>query len=368
MSFMKVDFAHPLTITRFSVFSAYIKENRKEIEKASIPQLLLSGAVSLMLTPARGLENLLFDRTAKKVEVRRPLFVLGHWRSGTTLVQQLLARDPQFGFLDPLMNFTFNFYHILGWAFRNVIASNLDMGRPMDNMKYAMDLPLEEYIVFSTISKNGVYPLNFFPQAFLKYNRFAYVDQMPSAQQTEWIRKYRFLLQKLTALNDGKPLMLKSPDNTARVRLLKKLYPDAKFVNIYRDPYAVVRSTIHLYQKMIPTWSLEAMPDEETLEDWVIRTFKEMYLSYFEEKKTLSPSDLFEIRFEDFEKDPMPILRKMYETLELPGFDEACPLILRHWEGQSGYKKNEFAYADRLIRKVNENLGFYFEHYGYKMR
>ena len=154
---MKVDFAHPFTITKVSVLAKYIAENRKEILKDAIPQLALSGAVTLAVTPARFLEWAIYRKREQKSEVTRPLFVLGHWRSGTTLLQQYLARDAQYGFLDPLMNFTFSFYHILGWAFRNVIASNLDMGRPMDNMKYAMDLPLEEYKAFSDLFEADLY-------------------------------------------------------------------------------------------------------------------------------------------------------------------------------------------------------------------
>ena len=266
------------------------------------------------------------------------------------------------------MNFTFSFYHILGWAFRPVISSNLDIGRPMDNMKYAMDLPFEEYIVFCTLNADGVYPLNFFPQAFLKYSENAYIDRMPPRKKAAWVRAYDRMLKKLTALNDGKPLLLKSPDNTAHVKLLKELYPDAKFVNIYRDPYTVIRSTVHLYQKMIPTWTVEDFPSEEVLEDWVIETFSNMYKTFFDEQKTLGEDSFYEICFEDFEKDPIDILKEMYSALKLDGFDEALSGFERYRNDNRDYKKNEFDYPARLIRKVNEHLGFYFEHYGYKMR
>jgi hypothetical protein len=364
----KVNFAHPLTVTNFHVLARYIKENRADIDPAFYPQIMLSGAVSLAVSPFRILEKILYSKKEARCSVKRPLFILGHWRSGTTLLQQMLAQDSQFGFINPLMNFTMNFYHLLGWAFEQVIADHLVDGRPMDNMEYAMNLPLEEYIVFSTIEPNSVYPLNFFPQAFLKYNENAYVDRMPAGQREKWCENYDRLLKKITYLNDNKPLLLKSPDNTARLAVLKRMYPDARFVSIYRNPYTVVRSTIHLYEKIMANWTLEPLPSRDTMEDWVIETFRNMYLTYFEEMQTCGPDTLYEICFESFEKNPLPVMEDLYQALELGGYDQARDAIAKYWYDRIDYQKNEFDYSEQLIQKVNERLGFYFEHYGYQMR
>ncbi len=364
----KVNFAHPLTVTKFHVLTQYIKENRLDIDPAFYPQIMLSGAVSLAISPFQALEKLLYSKRENRCSVKRPLFILGHWRSGTTLLQQMLAQDSQFGFINPLMSFTMSFYHLLGWAFEKVISDHLADGRPMDNMEYAMNLPLEEYIVFSTIEPNSVYPLNFFPKAFLKYNRNAFVDQMPKDRKEKWCRNYDQLLKKTTFLNDGKPLLLKSPDNTARLRTLLRMYPDAKFVNIYRNPYTVIRSTIHLYEKIMENWSLEQIPSRDTMEDLVIETFRNMYLAYFHEMRDCGSDNLYEICFENFEKNPLPVMEDLYQTLDLGGYEHAKDAISKYWYDRTGYQKNEFEYSKQLIRKVNEQLGFYFEHYGYQMR
>ena len=364
----KVNFAHPLTVTDFHVIVQYMKKNHADIERSFYPQILLSGAVSLFISPFRILEKLLYGSKEARCTVKRPLFILGHWRSGTTLLQQMLAQDSQFGFINPLMNFTFSFYHLLGWAFEKVISDHLEDGRPMDNMEYAMNLPLEEYIVFSTIEENSVYPLNFFPQAFLKYNENAFIDKMPAERRKRWCRKYDYLLKKTTFLNDNKVLLLKSPDNTARLAALLRMYPDAKFVNIYRNPYDVIRSTIHLYEKIMDNWALEKLPSRNTMEDWIIETFRNMYLAYFEEMKECGPDNLYEICFEEFEKDPLPIMEELYRNLDLGGYDEAKDAIAKYWNDRADYKKNSFDLSEELILKVNSRLGFYFEHYKYAMR
>ena len=359
---------HPLLITELPVFCSYIAENRKDICKRYYPQILISGISSLLLTPFVCAENLLCRKAVYSSAVKSPLFVLGHWRCGTTLLYFLLAQDKQFGFINPLMTFTMNFYHILRWFFKPTIAAHVQDERPMDNLKNSMSLPLEEYISFSTRNADSVYPLNFFPQLFIRYNKNAFVDQFSEKKRENWKKSYDYFLRKVTALNDGKSLLLKSPDNTARVRLLKEMYPDAKFVNIYRDPYTVIRSTLHLYDKMMSHWSLEEIPPEETMEDWIIEIFKMMYEAYFKEIQALPPHSLFEIKFEEFENDPLPILKNMYAELELDGFDEALPSIKAYWESLAGYQKNKFEYSERLIKKVNDSLAFYFEHYGYEKK
>lgn len=362
--------AHPLLMAKFPVFLRYLSENRKDISKRYYPQILINWLASFFLTPAVWAENLICKNSIKQNAVKSPLFVLGHWRGGTTLLYFLLAQDSQFGFIDPLMTLTINFYHIsiLKWLFRPTIAAHLHEGRKMDNVKYSMSLPIEEYLSFCLRESDSVYPLNFFPKSFIRYNKNAFVDEFSEKKRDNWKRSYDYFLRKITSLNDGKSLVLKSPDNTARVRLLKEMYPDAKFVNIYREPYTVIRSTVHLYDKIMANWALEEVPPVETMEDWIIETFKMMYEAYFKEMQTLPPHSLFEIKFEEFEKDPLPILKNMYESLELDGFDKAYPSIKAYWDSLAGYQKNKFDFPERLIKKVNDNLGFYFEHYGYERR
>ena len=58
----------------------------------------------------------------------------------------------------------------------------------------------------------------------------------------------------------------------------------------------------------------------------------------------------------------------MYETMELNGFDEALPSIKAYWESLANYQKNKFEYSKRLVKKVDDKLGFYFDRYGYERR
>src|SRR5688572_29893138 len=62
------------------------------------PQLHIA-AVDTILSPVNsflgGVERLAFGRRVARQTVSDPLFVLGHWRTGTTLLHDLLALDPK---------------------------------------------------------------------------------------------------------------------------------------------------------------------------------------------------------------------------------------------------------------------------------
>ncbi len=357
--------AHPLCITRIDVILRLLAKE-KGIKASAVPQIAAALGMALFCALPTALEYLLFRPGLRKVRVKAPVFIVGHWRSGTTLVQYLMAQDKNFGGFDPVFNFAFNFYHLLGWLFRPLVKASLSDKRPQDNMPLSLDLPLEEYMAFAKIEADSLYPVNYFPMSFQRYMDNSYWQDLPAAQRDRLERKYDLMLRKCTAYCRNKRLLLKSPDNTGRVCELYRMYPDAKFVHICRNPYTVIRSTLHLYESIFDMWSLQDIPSREVLEDEVIGNFSRMYREYFAAAKELPPGTLHELRFEDFEKDPVGHLKETYAALGLPGFAEAVPGFEAYLASQKDYQKNRFDYPEGLMKKIDERLGDYFEHYGYE--
>ena len=357
--------AHPLCITRLDVIiKLLIKE--KGIKAKAIPQIAAALGMALLTALPIGLEYLLFRHKIGREKMKDPVFILGHWRSGTTLVQYLMAQDGNFGNFDPVFNFAFNFYYLLGWLFRPLVKGSLSEHRPQDNMRLSVDLPLEEYMAFAKIEADSLYPVNYFPASFDRYMNNSYWQELPPRMEKRLEKKYDLMLKKCSMYNKHKRLLLKSPDNTGRLEALHRMYPGAKFINIYRNPYTVIRSSVHLYQSVFDMWSTQDIPSAEEIEDKVIDNFARMYRTYFKTLSELPEGTVYEICFEDFEKDPYPFLREAYDKLELGDYDSAEPGFKAYMEAEKNYKKNEFDYPERLMRKVDEKLGFYFEHYGYE--
>ena len=98
------------------------------------------------------------------------------------------------------------------------------------------------------------------------------------------------LLKKLT-YKYRRPLILKSPPHTCRIRLLLKVFPNAKFVHIHRNPIDVFRSTRHMTEVMLRWHELQRFPRYE-IDDWIIRRYRRMCDAFFEER-SLIPQGCF---------------------------------------------------------------------------
>lgn len=345
---------------------------RFRIQPSKIPEALFITVISIILFPFAILEGLVCAIPLHRTKITKdPVFILGHWRSGTTFLQNLMSRDPQFDWFSPMNTAMFSNYVLLGWLLRGGVKSGIKNARPMDNVQYTMDLPMEETFALGNFTPFILDHLLAFPLVWEKYIPYVFVDQLPPRQQRRYWRAYQHILKKKTLTGGGKRLVLKSPDNTARTDMLRELYPDAKFVNIYRDPYAVVDSTVNMIKSQINLVSLPKLPDvdvDDLLEDMVIhRITVPMYKKLIAEESTFKPHHYVSVKYEDFVTDPERYLRYIYQELELDGFENALPRLRSFIAGQKSYQTNRHAIRPRLREKINQNLGFYFEHYGYEM-
>ena len=199
-------------------------------------------------------------------------------------------------------------------------------------------------------------------------NEIGQLREWDEKRQQEWRKAYDYILKKVTYLYGGRQLLLKSPENTCRIGALKRCYPGAKFINIYRNPYTVVMSTINMFTKEMGLFCLNDPAPYEVIEDVTIDLFERIYKKAFRELEEMPPQDHIDIKYEDFCKDPKGYVKLIYEHLGIDGFEEAKPYFDAYLESQKNYKKNKFELTPRLRDKINAKLGFYFEHYGYEMQ
>ncbi|MCD7769416.1 MAG: sulfotransferase, partial [Oscillospiraceae bacterium] len=322
--------SHYLLGVRFDNWIRLLWRCRFRIRPGKIPEALLITLVSLILFPFALLEGLVCAIPLHRTKITKdPVFVLGHWRSGTTFLQNLMSRDPQFDWFSPMNTAMFSNYVLLGWILRGGVKSGIKNARPMDNVQYTMDLPMEETFALGNFTPFILDHLLAFPLVWEKYVPYVFVNDLPPRQQRRCRRAYAHILKKKTMTGGGRQLILKSPDNTARTDMLREMYPDAKFVNIYRDPYAVVDSTVNMIKSQINLVTLTKLPDvdvDELLEDMVIhRITVPMYKKLTAEEPTFKPHHFVSVKYEDFITDPKRYLRYIYQELELDGFENALP-------------------------------------------
>src|SRR5262249_32691420 len=124
-----------------------------------------------------------------------------------------------------------------------------------------------------------------FPRQSDFYDRYLTFSGVDQHEVAEWKAAILWFVQKMS-FKYGRPLLLKSPGHTCRIRMLLELFPEAKFVHIYRNPYVVFQSTRHMYQKAWPWWCLQR-PDKTSSDDRIIRQYKEVFELYFEQRSLI---------------------------------------------------------------------------------
>lgn len=363
-----VDFGHMLSGIRMDVWLKLLKENK--VDKEFYPQAAVITLESAILTPLAYLEYLLFWIPVHFTKIKKaPIYVTGFWRSGTTYLQNLLTRDPQFGWFDPVSTIMFGNCILLRKPLTALAKNGLKGARAMDNLEFELDLPMEEAHGFTNLTDLSVSHMMAFPDhgKGAKYVEAIFTDALSSKDRKRFWHVYNYMLKKLTYIKGGKQLLLKSPDNTARIAFLKRAYPKAKFINIYRNPYTVVRSALNMFRIEMDKYALSESVSDQYLLDRVCLIFERVYRRAFRDLDNLAPCDKIEIKYEDFVENQEEYLEKIYKQLGIKNYDKAYPYFKEYMDSMKDYKTNQYDYAPELIEKVNERLGFYFERYGYEM-
>ena len=309
-------------------------------------------------------EDRAFAEQVASTAIRPPVFILGHWRSGTTLLHNLLALDDRFAF--PNLYEVFFPHTFLGTEdHRNgLVAPLVPQTRIFDNVAQGFDLPNEDEFATAAMSLCSPYMSWAFPKASEEYERFLTFRDVPESDRLRFETSLVTFLKKLT-LRYQRPLLLKSPPHTGRLAMLARMFPDAKFVHVHRDPFTVYQSTLHLNRVFTGCLQFQKS-DPNDLEDGVLRRYRLMHDAYFDERDSIPEGRLHELAFEHLEIDPVRQVRLIYERLNLPDFDELQPKLEDYVESLSSYRKNRYTELDRESKaRVRESWSRSFETWGY---
>jgi len=339
------------------------------IDVRYVPRAVLIGALCLIGIPLRLLQHLVYGRRLGRVRLGEPpVFIIGHWRSGTTHLHNLISQDPSFGYVSMYQAIAPGCTLIGGRWLERLLARVVPEKRPMDNMTWPTGAPQEEEIPLGKTLPYSFYVQFLFPgRARALFRRYVLLEGAPARAAAEWKRKYRRLLQVATWHAGGRRLLLKNPVNTARVRLLLEMFPDAKFIHISRSPYDVLPSTKKLHRSLLAFTSLEHVSDGQ-IEATVFDLYESMMERYLADRSRISAGNLVEVRYEDLEADPIGVVQRIYRDLALPGFDRAAPRFRRYVAAQAGYEKNRFATRLTDVVAVERRWAFAFDAFGHERR
>ncbi|HET9394764.1 MAG TPA: hypothetical protein VFO36_01810, partial [Nitrospiraceae bacterium] len=97
----------------------------------------------------------------------------------------------------------------------------------------------------------------------------------------------------------------------------------------------------------------------------VFELYELCFRDYERDKALIPEGNLSEIRFEDFEQDPLSHLERIYGEIGLDGFEALREKIAPQMAELKRYKKNRFKPDPERMEKVYKRLREAFDHYGY---
>ena len=360
---------NPLVGADWKTFKAITKDQR--VAKNKRGKYYLTKTICRLLsltTPWQ--ESIYRKKLADEPLQHDPVFILGHWRSGTTFVHNIFAQDPRFGFTTTYQTVFPHYMMVLQGLFKPVMGWIMPDHRPTDNMELAPDLPQEEEFALQNTCPVTYYNFWYYPEKMQEYcDRFLTMKNATPEEIADF--KDKFMKVVKVSMWNSRPgvkdaqYLSKNPPHTGKVKTLVEMFPNAKFIYLIREPYTVFESSRSFFTQTIAPLELHSIPLEK-MEENILYGYKELHDAYQEQKKYIPEGNLFEVKFEEFEKDAMGITERIYRELNIPGWEEAKPAIEKYVNSKKGYKKNKYKYEPRTIEMVNKWWGDILDKWGYE--
>lgn len=324
-------------------------------------------AVSSVHSVLRLLQSLIYGRRLARVQLKdAPLFIIGHWRTGTTWLHELLILDERHAYPNTYECFDPNHFLLTERLFTRWLRFLMPSRRPMDNMQAGWERPQEDEFALCMLGQPSPYLTIAFPNRGPQYQEYLGLENLSARALASWKQTFLGFLQRLT-FKDPRRLVLKSPPHSCRIKVLLELFPDARFIHIVRDPTIVFPSTVNLWKSLYRAHGLQK-PTFEGLEEHVFETFTRLYDLLEQGKKLIGPGRFHEVRYEDLVRSPVEQMRQIYEHLQLGGFEAMKPRLEEYLAQNSGYETNRYELSPERRAEITRRWGAVIERYGYATR
>lgn len=353
---------------RFGDLMKLFKRGRYAFTLNCIPDSLLL----LLWTPVNSLLYRISEaKYRRKVEAlpldRAPIFVMGHWRTGTTFMHDLFSVDPNLAYPTTYECFFPHHFLLTEGTLPKLMKVLLPKKRPQDDVPVGFDRPQEEEFGMMMLGEGTPYLTHAWPRFGPADSDYLDFEGLSSEKTKRWADAFLWFYRRLQLKHGGKTLVMKSPANAARLKLLTKLFPDARYIYLARNPLDVFPSTVKLWRALYSTQGLHNPPYLDAwLDDYVLDMFVRLTERYEADRRLIPEGRLVELRYEDLAKDPIGTMRDTYAKLGIGDFDQAEAPMLAYLDAQKEHRVSEYELPPELKRKLIERLGPYIDRFGYR--
>lgn len=345
-----------------------LRKNKFQVDGTYAHRAAWISAWSLPITLAGRSEDAMYGRQLASMELSpTPLFILGHWRSGTTHLHNLLGRAPGHTYPTVLQVVFPTCFLVADKVLPKLMPNALGETRTYDNVKQGWHEAAEDEIALAKLTGLSPYISFMFPGNASKYERYIDFMEASAAERQKWKDAFLYFLKKISLQTEGKRIVVKSCTHTARIRLLLEMFPNAKFVHIHRHPYEVYASTLHM--RSHTDWeNFFQIPEQ----DWDVerkRQTLQLGQRIFErviEDRALIPRENFvEIRYEDLCGNELSWIETIYRQFKYDNWPATKAALAPYVDGLKGYKRNALKITEEDRDDVYREWRAVFDEYNY---
>jgi hypothetical protein len=293
----------------------------------------------------------------------RPLFIIGHFRSGTTLLHDLLAHDERFVYPTTFQVFFPRVFRTAQELLKPAFERSLPPHRHGDHVPLTVDGPHEDEFALGQLSPLGFYHALYFPtRARELFARSVFLES--DSDRTEWRKLYTHFLAKVSLEGGGRPLLIKNPAHSGRIPLLLEMFPEARFVHIYRNPFAVYLSSVQFFRRFVDTYAYQRISDAD-LRELVLHVYQRLMARLFDDLARIPNGQLTRVCYEDLLADPVASVDRAMRGLGLDPTETLRDASAQAASDQRAFKTNTHLLDAGTREVVRERWGFALERLGY---
>lgn len=355
-------FWHGMT---WGAWLALIFRHRLRIHPIRWPMAFLITLITPFNSIMGAVQSLLFGRKIRETQLTAPpVFIVGHWRSGTTYLHELMSLDERFG--SPTTYQCFAPMHCLltEWFMATFMFWLVPKQRPMDNMAASWTAPQEDEFALLTLNAPTPYFRMAFPNDPPPHMELLNMQGVSPEDQSRF-EQVLVHFARLITYRYGKRLLFKSPPHTGRLETLTRLFPGAKFIHITRDPYAIFSSTRKLWESLDDVQGLQR-PRHKHLDEYIYACYERMYGGFYHQRPRVDENSVVDLKYEDLVQDPVSHVQALYERLDLGDFGPIRDRLEQYVAGKKDYKTNRHELEPELKSAIRQRWAEYFERFGYE--
>lgn len=359
-----------ITGIRAGSWNALLRRNKYAVSPEYYHRLAWITALSGISSVFAKVEQARYGEKIEQMEINpTPLFILGHWRTGTTHLHNMLGRDPNHTFSTLYQVLFPDSFLTTGEIGPKLLRSAVPDKRSYDNVVQNFFESAEDEIGLMKLTGGlSFYSAIMFPDASAEYEKYIDFLEATPAERRQFKEALVLFIKKIMIATGGKRVIVKSCPHSARIRMILDVFPDAKFIHIHRHPARSFRSMVHMRESV--DWeNFFQVPKQEFLEqrwDHTATIGARLYTRLIEDRKLIPAGNLIELAYDDVIGNELSVLQGIYRQHELPDWEQFERVIVPYLDSLKGYKVNKLKIEPDLEEYVYHRWRNVYDTYGYE--